>query len=60
MLTFGAPLYSREFNDLKFPDELTLAGTDTKLLLNGAGMRTRFIFDIYIGALYNGISSKNM
>ena len=24
----------------------------TKLILNGAGIRTKFIFDIYIGSLY--------
>lgn len=31
---------------------VTLAGTSTELQLNGVGMRTKFVFDVYIGALY--------
>ena len=51
-IVFGAPSHAREFNDLKFPDKVTLAGTNTELQLNGVGMRTKFFFDIYVGALY--------
>lgn len=58
LLGFGSPLHSREFNDLKFPDKLTLAGTDSQLQLNGVGMRTKFIFDIYVGALYTESAAK--
>ncbi len=52
LISFGAPLQAREFNDLKFPDKITLGGTNAELQLNGVGMRTKFVFDIYIGALY--------
>lgn len=40
------------FEDVDFPDKVTLEGTDTQLQLNGIGFRTKFVFDIYIGALY--------
>ena len=58
LIAFGAPLQAREFNDLKFPDKATLAGTNTELQLNGVGMRTKFIFDVYIGALYTKSAAK--
>ena len=41
-----------EYEGINFPDTLTLEGTNTELQLNGVGMRTKFFFDIYIGALY--------
>lgn len=43
---------SREFDDISLPDQVTLENTETPLQLNGVGKRTKFIFDIYIGALY--------
>lgn len=58
LMVFGASLHAREFNDLKFPDKITLPDTDTQLQLNGVGMRTKFIFDIYIGALYTTSAAK--
>ena len=54
----GLSAHARSFNDLKFPDKLTLGGTETQLQLNGVGMRTKFVFDIYIGALYTETSAK--
>lgn len=56
LIVFGYPLHAREFNDLKFPDKVSLA--DTQLQLNGIGMRTKFFFDIYIGALYTEAAAK--
>ena len=58
LIVFGSPLQAREFNGLKFPDKVTLAGTDVQLQLNGIGMRTKFVFDIYIGALYTKEPAK--
>jgi long-chain acyl-CoA synthetase len=39
-----------EVNGVKIDDKVTVGGTE--LLLNGAGMRTRLIIRVYIGALY--------
>lgn len=41
-----------EFEGVNFPDKVTLQGSDTPIQLNGVGFRTKFFFDIYIGALY--------
>ena len=40
------------YEDVSFPDTVTLVGTNDVLQLNGIGLRTKFFFDIYIGALY--------
>ena len=45
----GAP--ALELEGVQVPDTATLAD-GTTLTLNGAGMRTRFVFDVYVGALY--------
>ncbi|TVO71477.1 MAG: hypothetical protein FHK78_02475 [Sedimenticola selenatireducens] len=34
------------------PDQATLDGVEQSLVLNGAGIRYKFVFKIYIGALY--------
>lgn len=41
---------AREISGLNIAEQGELAGH--QLLLNGAGIRSKFIFDIYIGALY--------
>jgi len=41
---------AREFKDVNVPEQVQLAGTN--ISLNGVGMRTKFFFDIYVGALY--------
>ncbi len=51
----GSLLYSQnamsaEIAGVKIPDSVQI-NTET-LLLNGAGIRTKFFFDIYIGSLY--------
>ena len=40
-----------EISGVKLPEKATLANNIT-VKLNGAGIRTKFFFDIYIGALY--------
>ena len=57
-LALGLSAQARSFNDLKFPDKLTIGGTETQLQLNGVGMRTKFVFDVYIGALYTETAAK--
>lgn len=46
-----------EVKGIKIPDHVTLPGSKQSLILNGTGMRTKFIFDIYVGALY--LTSKS-
>lgn len=41
---------SREVSGVELPRHVTVAGTE--LALNGAGVRTRFFFRVYVGALY--------
>lgn len=47
-LPFSTP--AREIAGITFAEKITLA--DSPLILNGAGIRSKFFFDIYIGALY--------
>lgn len=46
------PVHARDYNGVQFYDQLTQPGTGKILQLNGVGMRTKFVFDVYIGALY--------
>ncbi|HHD57339.1 MAG TPA: hypothetical protein ENK89_06670 [Desulfobulbaceae bacterium] len=41
---------AREIDGVQLPDSLTVAGIP--LVLNGAGIRTKFFFHVYAGALY--------
>ena len=41
---------AREIDGVRLPDALTIAGT--RLVLNGAGIRTKFFFHVYAGGLY--------
>jgi len=52
LFLMGSVAQARDYNDISFPDSITPSGTDTMIKLNGIGMRTKFIFDIYVGALY--------
>jgi len=42
---------AKEVGGVDIPDQATLSN-NIQLKLNGAGIRTKFFFDIYIGALY--------
>jgi len=48
----GHVCYAAQLDDVSVPDRVTLDGTGTELQLNGLGYRTRFVFNIYVGALY--------
>ena len=43
---------ARDVAGVTVPDTTTLHEDSTPLVLNGAGIRSKFIFDIYVGALY--------
>lgn len=48
------PAYASAFQikGVKIPERITQEATQQKLILNGAGVRDKFIFDIYVAALY--------
>ncbi len=43
-------VHARDVAGVTVPEKITLA--DTALTLNGVGIRSKFFFDIYVGALY--------
>lgn len=49
--------FSKEVEGVNIPDELLVDGSN--LVLNGAGVRTKFFFDVYIGGLYLKSKNKN-
>ena len=56
-LLLSQPSSAREISGIKIPDSTKLAGQE--LVLNGGGIRTKFVFDIYIGALYLGTKTND-
>lgn len=50
LLAFALPLHAAEVAGVRFDDQLRLA--ETQLALSGAGVRQRFIFDVYAMGLY--------
>lgn len=50
-----------EFKDVHVPDMVNIEGSNDSIKLNGVGLRTKFFFDIYVGALYlkDSISSSD-
>jgi len=49
-VSFCAAVHAAEVGGVKLDDRTTLAGQP--LVLNGAGVRTRAIFKVYVGSLY--------
>lgn len=49
-LCLASMVQAREFKEVNVPEEIVLSGKN--ISLNGVGMRTKFFFDIYVGALY--------
>ena len=47
-----SPVSAQQVAGIDIPDQVALATSGQSLQLNGAGIRTKFIFDIYVGALY--------
>jgi len=58
LLPWAAP--AAEFEGVKLPDTARVMEGGAELALNGAGVRTRFMFRVYVGALYlqrkNGVA----
>lgn len=51
-LTLSTSVHARQLGDVTLPDTVTLDGTAQALQLNGMGYRTKFVFKVYVGALY--------
>ena len=49
---FSMSVQAQTVADIEIADTVSHPNQSTKLVLNGAGIRTKFIFDIYIGSLY--------
>jgi len=49
-LLLAGPVWAVEVEGVDVPESVEVGGS--RLLLNGAGVRTKFFFDIYVGALY--------
>jgi hypothetical protein len=45
-------LQAKEVAGINISESISLSGQSKKLSLNGAGIRAKFIFDIYVGSLY--------
>jgi len=52
LLVLPMQLYALELGGVKVPDRVEVG--NAALTLNGAGIRTKFFFKIYVGALYLG------
>jgi hypothetical protein len=50
LLPWAAP--AAELEGIKLPDSVRVTDGGAELVLNGAGVRTRFLFRVYVGALY--------
>ena len=46
------PAYAAEVEGVKLADRVRLSDGEPELVLNGAGLRTRVFFRVYVGALY--------
>ena len=49
---FTTSLTALEIEGVTLPDTTTPSESTTELVLNGAGVRSKFIFDIYVAGLY--------
>lgn len=52
LLSTALPAPARTLEGVNLPETLALAGEKQPLVLNGAGLRTKYLFKIYVGALY--------
>lgn len=51
-MIIGQPASAREIADISIPDAVKPDAAGEELILNGAGIRKKFFFKIYVGALY--------
>lgn len=52
LLAMAGPLQAREIAGVTLRENIRLDDTGETLVLNGAGIRSKFLFDIYVAALY--------
>lgn len=52
LVFFPGRLLALELEGVKLPAQVTLLDPGNRISLNGAGVRSKFVFDIYVGALY--------
>jgi len=52
ILMFSHQLAARDIAGIKLIEQISVEAIDETLQLNGAGIRTKFFFNIYVGALY--------
>lgn len=52
LLLVDGVAYSRTIKDIEIPEQITQPETQHTLILNGAGIRSKFFISVYIGALY--------
>lgn len=51
-LFFSFSLHAATVANINIADVVSHSDQSTKLVLNGAGIRSKFVFDIYVGSLY--------
>lgn len=56
-LLLATPAMAKKFEGVNLPDTVKVDGKE--LALNGAGLRKKFIFNVYVAALYLEKTSKN-
>lgn len=56
-LLIGSSAFAREFKGVKMPDTTTVDGQELKL--KGMGLRSKFVFDVYVAGLYLADPSKD-
>jgi len=51
-LFFSFSVHAKNISDVDISESISLSENSKPLILNGAGIRSKFVFDIYIGGLY--------
>ncbi|MDH5407170.1 MAG: chalcone isomerase family protein [Gammaproteobacteria bacterium] len=52
LVFFPGRLLALQIEGVELPSQVTLLDPNDQISLNGAGVRTKFVFNIYVGALY--------
>lgn len=52
LFVYPFSLVALEIEGIELPEQVTLLDPGNRINLNGAGIRTKFVFNIYVGALY--------
>ena len=57
-ILFTSTTQAKQMAGVQIVEQVTIAGKN--LTLNGAGIRTKFVFDIYVAAFYTAVPVKNI